>query len=125
MYGEHVLADWIAVRLEPFEQARWIAAHAMASVIAVGFLTYLHIVIGEMVPKALALQRAARTVLYVTPLIIGDPDRAAAGDRRAECDRQRLAASGWRATRGGRSRSGTTRRKSCSTSSKRARKAAC
>ena len=71
MYGEHVLADWIAMWLEPFEATyRWIAAHAVASVAAVSFLTYLHIVIGEMVPKALALQRAARTVLYVTPLIL-------------------------------------------------------
>jgi CBS domain containing-hemolysin-like protein len=70
MYGEHVLAAWIAVWLEPLEESRWIAAHAVASVIAVSFLTYLHIVVGEMVPKALALQRAARTVLYVTPLIL-------------------------------------------------------
>ena len=42
----------------PFDENRWIAAHAIASVIAVAVLTYLHIVIGEMVPKALALQRA-------------------------------------------------------------------
>ena len=71
MYGEHVLADWIAMWLEPLEATyRWIAAHAVASVVAVSFLTYLHIVIGEMVPKALALQRAARTVLYVSPLIL-------------------------------------------------------
>ena len=68
MYGEHVLAGWISLHLAPFEN-RWIAAHAMASVIAVAILTYLHIVIGEMVPKALALQRADRTVLYVTPAI--------------------------------------------------------
>lgn len=71
MYGEHVLADWIAMWIEPLEATfRWIAAHAVASVVAVSFLTYLHIVIGEMVPKALALQRAARTVLYVSPLIL-------------------------------------------------------
>ena len=69
MYGEHVLAAWIAAELEMFDQGRWLAAHAIASLIAVGFLTYLHIVIGEMVPKALALQRADRTVLYVTPVI--------------------------------------------------------
>ena len=70
MYGEHVLAEWIAMWLEPLEDNRWIAAHAVASVIAVSILTYLHIVVGEMVPKALALQRAARTVLYVSPLIL-------------------------------------------------------
>lgn len=69
MYGEHVMAAWIAVRLEPLDASRWIAAHALASVIAVAFLTYLHIVIGEMVPKALALQRAERTALYVSPFI--------------------------------------------------------
>ena len=69
MYGEHVLAEWFAARLEPFE-SRWLAAHALASIIAVAILTYLHIVIGEMVPKALALQRAERTVLYVSPPIL-------------------------------------------------------
>jgi CBS domain containing-hemolysin-like protein len=71
MYGEHVLAERIALWLEPIEATyRWVAAHAVASVIAVSILTYLHIVIGEMVPKALALQRAARTVLWVSPLIL-------------------------------------------------------
>ena len=69
MYGEHVLAEWIAHRLEPWWENPWIAAHAMASVLSIGLLTYLHIVIGEMVPKTLALQRADRTVLYVTPAI--------------------------------------------------------
>jgi CBS domain containing-hemolysin-like protein len=69
MYGEHALAEWLAPRLTVFDQNRWIAAHSLASIIAVAILTYLHIVIGEMVPKALALQRAAHTVLYVTPVI--------------------------------------------------------
>lgn len=70
MYGEHVLAEWIAHLLEPYDANPWIAAHAMASVAAIALLTYLHIVIGEMVPKALALQSAERTVLYVTPVIL-------------------------------------------------------
>src|SRR4029434_1957009 len=52
-----------------FEMFGWIAAQTVASVIAVAVLTYLHIVLGEMVPKALALQRAGNTVLYVSPLI--------------------------------------------------------
>ena len=69
MYGEHVLARWISERLSYVNELRWIAVHTVASVAAVGLLTYLHIVIGEMVPKALALQRAAHTVLYVSPVI--------------------------------------------------------
>ncbi len=69
MYGEHVLADWVGVWLEPLDLGRWIASHVVASVVAVAILTYLHIVLGEMVPKALALQRADRTALYVSPVI--------------------------------------------------------
>jgi CBS domain containing-hemolysin-like protein len=69
MYGEHVLAEWIATWLTAYQENPWLTSHAIASVTAVAILTYLHIVIGEMVPKALALQRAERTVLYVTPAI--------------------------------------------------------
>ena len=69
MYGEH----WLANQMQPwfvrFETLGWVAAHSVASVVAVAVLTYLHIVIGEMVPKALALQRADKTVLYVSPII--------------------------------------------------------
>lgn len=67
MYGEHMLAEWLAYQLEAWGAARWIAAHALASVLAIAILTYFHIVVGEMVPKALALQYAERTALRVTP----------------------------------------------------------
>jgi CBS domain containing-hemolysin-like protein len=69
MYGEHWLADRIEVALAPLGELAWIASHTVASVIAVAVLTYFHIVVGEMVPKALALQRPHRTVLYVSPMI--------------------------------------------------------
>ena len=70
MYGEHWLAGQIEPWLTRLESGRWIAAHTLASIAAVGVLTYLHIVVGEMVPKALALQRAHRTVLFVSPPIV-------------------------------------------------------
>lgn len=70
MYGEHVLAEWLAHWLEGLGTSRWIAAHALASVLAIGILTYFHIVVGEMVPKSLALQHAERTVLRITPLMM-------------------------------------------------------
>ena len=69
MYGEHWLAEQFEPWLEPLGTGRWIAAHTLASVVAITILTYLHIVVGEMVPKALALQRAQKTVLYVSPPI--------------------------------------------------------
>lgn len=82
MYGEHKLALWIAAQLEGWGGERWIAAHTIASVAAISVLTYFHIVVGEMVPKALALQRPTRTslgVVYIMramqltfyPLVIG------------------------------------------------------
>ncbi len=71
MYGEHVLAEWLAHYLEPVNTSGWIATHALASVLAIAVLTYLHIVVGEMVPKALALQHAAATVLWVAPVMLG------------------------------------------------------
>ena len=74
MYGEHQLAEWVALRLEAIpliESARWIGAHAIASVSAVAFLTYLHVVIGEMVPKAIAL-----TAPVTAAMIVAVPMRA-------------------------------------------------
>lgn len=67
MYGEHVLAGWVLRVLGNATWAQWLAAHGIASVVAVAVLTYFHIVIGEMVPKSLALQAAERMVLWITP----------------------------------------------------------
>lgn len=71
MYGEHELAEWIVHALEPLGELRFIAAHTLASIIAVAILTYFHIVIGEMIPKSLALTMAEATALRVTPVILG------------------------------------------------------
>ena len=67
MYGEHVLADGIYGWLGGSGLPAWLVSHGVASVIAVAILTYFHIVIGEMVPKSLALQYAETMVLWITP----------------------------------------------------------
>ena len=67
MYGEHEIADRLAPHLEQLGAARWVAVHGTSSVIAVAVLTYLHIVIGEMVPKSIALQYAEKAALWITP----------------------------------------------------------
>ncbi|MBK9167921.1 MAG: HlyC/CorC family transporter [Bryobacterales bacterium] len=70
MYGEHVLAEWFAGMFAAFGAAAWFPAHAAATVSSVALLTYLHIVLGEMVPKTLALRHAENTSLWITPAIM-------------------------------------------------------
>jgi magnesium and cobalt exporter, CNNM family len=67
MYGEHALADAIYDKAGRAGLPAWIASHGIASTVAVAILTYFHIVVGEMVPKSVALQRAEQMVLWITP----------------------------------------------------------
>lgn len=70
MYGEHVLAEWIGHWLDGLGPIRTAAAHTLASILAVAILTYFHIVVGEMIPKSLALQSADRAAMVVTPVML-------------------------------------------------------
>ncbi len=65
MYGEHTLAVWLEPRLELSPTAAFIASHTLASIVAVTILTYLHIFLGEMIPKAFALSHAEATARAV------------------------------------------------------------
>ncbi len=65
MVGEPVLAGLF----EPYLQ--WVpwgepvtSAHLVAVICAFAVITFLHVVLGELVPKSLALQRTERTVLW-------------------------------------------------------------
>ena len=70
MYGEHVLADGLYRLFGGSGLPQWLVSHGVASVVAVAILTYFHIVVGEMVPKSLALQHAERVALWITPPMI-------------------------------------------------------
>jgi CBS domain containing-hemolysin-like protein len=47
----------------------WIGAHIVAAAIAILLITTLHIVIGEQVPKMIAIQRPERAILSTAPII--------------------------------------------------------
>ncbi|MCB0062017.1 MAG: HlyC/CorC family transporter [Caldilineaceae bacterium] len=69
MYGEHAVADWL---IGPLEHWGWLgvaAAHTVATILSVAILTYLHVVVGEMVPKSIALQSPSRAAIGLTPVM--------------------------------------------------------
>ena len=69
MYGEHTIAEWILSLLEHYGVERGLisvaAAHSAALVLAIAVMTYLHVVLGEVMPKSLALQAPESTALRV------------------------------------------------------------
>lgn len=66
----------IAYFLEPYftflpKEAAFLTSHTFSVIIAFSVLTFLHIVLGELAPKTIALQRSEKTALIViAPLII-------------------------------------------------------
>ncbi len=64
MYSEHALAGLFLPYLEGLPLGQ-VAAHGLATGLSLLLLTYLHIVLGEMVPKSLALMHSLATARFV------------------------------------------------------------
>jgi len=64
MYGEPAVAHWL---YDPFESIGLSegAAHTVGFIVALSLITYLHVVLGEMIPKALALSAPEGTSMRV------------------------------------------------------------
>lgn len=63
MYGEPAIAHLLEQPLHDWFGLEGNIVHTIGFIIGLGLVTYLHVVIGEMVPKSLALQYAERTVM--------------------------------------------------------------
>lgn len=70
MYGEPAIAKWLYEPLEDIGIPES-ASHTVGFLIALGIITYLHVVFGEMIPKALALQAPEGTSISVNPIMRG------------------------------------------------------
>lgn len=68
MYGEPAIAKWLYGPIESVGLDTD-AAHTVGFAIALGFITFLHVVFGEMIPKALALQAPEAVVTRVNPVM--------------------------------------------------------
>ena len=68
MYGEPAIAHWL---YGPFESLGLTeaAAHTVGFLVALSIITYLHVVLGEMIPKALALSEPEGTSLRVNRMM--------------------------------------------------------
>lgn len=69
MYGEPAIAKWLLPILEEIGLHSEAAAHLIATLLTVSLLTYLHVVLGEMVPKSLALQAADKAAVRLYPFM--------------------------------------------------------
>jgi len=71
MYGEPVVAHFLEPYLANVMRLELESAiiGTIGYLVSLSLLTYLHIVIGEMVPKSMALSTPVKTVLKVTPIM--------------------------------------------------------
>ncbi|MDQ4074835.1 MAG: hemolysin family protein [Chloroflexota bacterium] len=65
MYGEPVIAHLLEEPLHDWFGLEGTIVHTISFIIALSFMTYLHVVLGEMIPKSIALQAADKTVLFL------------------------------------------------------------
>jgi CBS domain containing-hemolysin-like protein len=63
MYAEPQIAHLIEGPLESWFHLEEALLHTIGFILALSIITYLHVVVGEMVPKSLALQSSEKTVL--------------------------------------------------------------
>lgn len=68
MYGEPAVAGWLYEPLENLGLTN-ATAHTIGFILALSAITYMHVVFGEMIPKALALQAPEGVSVRVNPLM--------------------------------------------------------
>lgn len=69
LYSQHLTSLWLAEWSVSWLHLNPVAAQALVFLMTVSLLTGIHVVIGEMVPRSLALHNAERTALTVNNLI--------------------------------------------------------
>lgn len=68
MYGEPAVAAWLYGPIEDMGLSN-ASAHTIGFIIALSAITFLHVVLGEMIPKALALQLPEQISIRVNPIM--------------------------------------------------------
>ena len=66
LYGGEVLEAYLEPKLASWGMSLWLS-HALSIVVGIGSITYITIVIGELLPKSIALQHPQKTALSLSP----------------------------------------------------------
>lgn len=69
MYGQYTIAQWLLQTFAQWGELHHIMAHGIATFVTIFLLTFVHVVIGQMVPRSLALQFAEHTALKLKRII--------------------------------------------------------
>ena len=69
MYGEPAVAHWLYEPLEDNFGLSESASHTVGFIVALSAITYMHVVFGEMIPKALALQEPESVSVKLNPFM--------------------------------------------------------
>ncbi len=67
MYAEPTIAGWLYGPLQEWFGIAESVAHTIATVFVLSAITYLHVVIGEMIPKAMALHEPENVAVAIMP----------------------------------------------------------
>ena len=69
IYGGDMVATWLAPILVKAGVTEWLA-HGLSLVLGIGLITYFTIVIGELLPKSIALQVPLKVSLAIAPSLV-------------------------------------------------------
>jgi CBS domain containing-hemolysin-like protein len=69
-YGKPYVVDWVRGVLDWFQIRSEFAVNSLSIALAFAFISFLHIVLGELAPKSLAIQKPKPVTLWVSPILM-------------------------------------------------------
>jgi len=69
-YGKPYVVEWVQALLGWVGIQSEFAVHSLSFALAFAFISFLHIVLGELAPKSLAIQKPKPVTLWLSPLLV-------------------------------------------------------
>lgn len=70
-YGKPYVVEWVRGILHALHVTSEIAIDSISFALAFSFISFLHIVLGELAPKSLAIQKPKPVTLWISPILMG------------------------------------------------------